>query len=120
MPSESGWGMNVTQQGSTDLRDLVQLRHRRLAAVAVGAGAAGQRNGTFTGTLNRTSGTSWNNFDPSAVTPKAVGTASFSFTDGNHMNMTATVQVSGMASPTTLTKQLTRFLFAGPAGTLCN
>jgi hypothetical protein len=119
VPSEAGWGMNVTQQGSTIYVTWysydVDGSPLWLSVLAPqGAG------GTFSGTLNRTSGTSWNNFDPSAVTPKAVGTASFSFPDGNHMNMTATVQVSGMASPTTLNKQLTRFLFAGPAGTLCN
>jgi len=119
VPSEPGWGMNVTQQGSqiyvTWYSFDVDGSPLWLSVLAP-QGA----NGTFTGTLNRTSGTTWNNFDPNAVTPKAVGTASFTFPDGNHMNMTATVQVSGMASPTTLNKQLTRFLFAAPAGTLCN
>jgi hypothetical protein len=119
VPSESGWGMNVTQQGSqiyvTWYSYDVDGSPLWLSVLAP-QGA----NGTFTGTLNRTSGTTWNNFDPTAVTPKAVGTASFTFPDGNHMNMTATVQVSGMATSTTFNKQLTRFLFAAPAGTLCN
>lgn len=118
VPSEPGWGMNVTQQGTTIYVTWYSYDvdgSPLWLSVLAPQGA----NGTFTGTLNRTSGTTWNNFNPAAVTPTAVGTASFSFPDGNHMNMTATLQVSGMTGPTTLNKQLTRYLFAAPAGTLC-
>jgi hypothetical protein len=116
--SEPGWGMNVTQQGpliyvtwySFDLDG---------SPMWLSVLAPQGTDGTFTGPLTRWSGTTWNNFDPSAAMSKNVGTASFTFPDGNHMNMTATVQVSGMMTSTMLNKQLTRYLFAGPAGTLC-
>ncbi len=68
--AESGWGMNVTQQGTPDLRDLVQLRRRRLAAVAVGA-RRHRASARLPAPVNRTSGPTWNNFNPAAVTTNA-------------------------------------------------
>jgi hypothetical protein len=75
--------------------------------------------GQFTGTVNQTSGATWNNFNPSSVRTQSAGTASFTFGDGNHMQLNATILLPGMTSPTFITKDLTRFLFAAPAGTVC-
>jgi len=120
VPAESGWGMNVTHQGTSQIFvtwytfdvDGTVLWLSTLATQSVVAGP-------FTGPVNRTSGTTWNNFNAAAVQTLPAGTASFTFPDGNHMNLNASIQLSGMATATPITKQLTRFLFAAPAGTLC-
>jgi hypothetical protein len=72
------------------------------------------------GPLIRTSGPNWNAYNPAMQQKQTVGNATFVFIDGNILQLNATVQVAGMATPTTITKQLTRFEFSSVSGTICN
>ncbi len=121
VPTESGWGVNITHQGTLPAKIFatwytydIDGSLMWLSALAIqGADSA------YSGPVIRNSGPTWNNFNASDVSKQPVGTATFSFPDGSHMNFSASIQLSGMAAPTQITKQLTRFLFAAPAGTLC-
>jgi hypothetical protein len=80
------------------------------------AGKAGA--GMYAGDLYRTSRPRFDAFGTKEVLPVKVGTATFTFTDGNNAAFTYTVQVNGMASPVTRTKAITRKLFSA-SGTTC-
>lgn len=112
--SESGWGVNLAQQGDivfatwftydTDGSGLwlVMSEGRRQAGT-----------NTYQGQLFRTTGPSFDSasFDPARVTPTAVGSATFAFSDGD--NGTFTYTVNGV----TQTKAITRQLYASPVPT---
>jgi len=70
--------------------------------------------GLFTGSLVRTRGPPFNAtpFNPALVTPTAVGTATLTFSDGNHATFAYTV------GAVTQSKAITREVFVNP-GTLC-
>jgi hypothetical protein len=110
--SESGWGINFAHQGDTlfatwftydaDGSTLWVV----VAATKVGADA-------YSGTLYRATGPSFDAapFDSAQVVGTAVGTATFTFTDGT--NATFAYTIGG----TTQTKNLTREAFASPVPT---
>jgi hypothetical protein len=70
--------------------------------------------GVYAGTLYRTTGPQFNAvpFDPAKVVPVNVGTASFTFSDGNNAAFAYTV--NGVSQ----TKAITREVFRTP-GTVC-
>jgi len=111
--SESGWGLNIVQQGdvifatwftyATDGTPLWLL----LTAHASGPGM-------YSGTLYRTTGPAFDAqpFDPARVTLTAVGSASVAFANGNSGTFTYTF------GGVTQTKSITRQVFQG-SGTTC-
>jgi len=111
--SESGWGINLTQQGDIIFATWFTYAHDRsplwLVATAPKTGA-----GVYAGTLYQTTGPPFNSvpFDPSRVVLTAVGTATFTFTDGNNGSFEYTVNGE------TQTKAITRQVFVAP-GTVC-
>jgi len=70
----------------------------------------------YSGQLLRTTGPAFNAvpFNPALVTRTVVGTATFTFANGNAATFAYTV--NGVAQQ----KQITRQLFVPPAGTLCS
>jgi hypothetical protein len=122
VPTESGWGVNITHQGSQIFATWysfdVDGTPMWLSVLAPKGGVGAYT--TFAGPLTRTSGPSWNAYNPAMQQTQTVGNASFAFIDGNHLQLNATVQVSGMATPVTIVKQLTRFEFSELSGTICN
>ena len=66
----------------------------------------------------RPSGARYDAFNPGTVTAAKVGTATFTFADGNNATFDYTVQLAGMAAPVHQQKQITREIFAAP-GTPC-
>jgi hypothetical protein len=111
--SESGWGVNLTQQGQTIFAtwftyDLDQT------PLWLSVTAPQTAAGTFSGTLYRTTGPPFNTtpFLPAAVTATAVGTATFTFSDGNTGTFSYTV--NGVSQ----TKAITRQVLVAP-GTVC-
>jgi hypothetical protein len=72
----------------------------------------------YSGDLYRTSGTRFDAFNGANVVPVKVGTATFTFADGNNATFAYTVQLVGMASPVTQAKAITREIFTAP-GTTC-
>src|SRR5512135_1154875 len=111
--SESGWGINLTEQSGiifgTWFTYDVDGTPLWLSVTATASSA-----GVFTGTLYRTTGPAFSAvpFDPAQVTRTAVGTATFTFSDG--ANGTFAYTVNGVSQA----KAITREVFVSP-GTVC-
>ena len=110
---ESGWGINFTHQGDTIFATwfTYDVDHTPMWLV-VTAGKTGP--GLYTGTLYRTTGPAFNAvpFNPALVVAAAVGTATFTFSDGNNAIFAYTV--NGVSQ----SKAITREVFQNP-GTVC-
>jgi hypothetical protein len=111
--SEMGWGVNLTHQGNTIFATwfTYDLDRTPLWLVVTALKTA---QGVYSGTLYRTNGPPFNSvpFDPTKVSATAVGTATFTFTDGN--TGAFNYAVNGVAQ----TKAITREIFVAP-GTVC-
>jgi predicted esterase len=111
--SESGWGINLTQQGNRIFATwfTYDLDHTPMWLVVT---APETGIGTYSGTLYRTNGPPFNAvpFNPASVVATAVGAATFTFSDGNNASFAYTV--NGISQ----TKNITREVFANP-GTVC-
>ena len=111
--SEAGWAVGVTQQGDALFAALLVYDIDGAPLwLTVTAPKAGP--GTYAGTLYRTTGPSFAAapYDPAQVTAMAVGTASFTFADGNRGTLVYTINGA------TITKQITRDVLVAP-GTVC-
>jgi len=110
---ESGWGINLTEQSNmifgTWFTYDVDGSPLWLSVLATNSAP-----GVFTGDLVRTRGPAFSAtpFDPAMVTHTAVGTATFTFSDGNHATFAYTV------GGVTQSKPITREVFVSP-GTFC-
>ena len=113
--TESGWGINLTHQGNVIFATwfAYDLDGTPLW-LAVTAPRIGQGN-VYSGPLVRTSGPAFGDvpFDPAKVTRTVVGTATFTFANGNAATFAYTLE------GVTRTKAITRQLFVPPAGTRC-
>jgi hypothetical protein len=111
--SESGWGINLTQEGETIFATWFTYDLDG-TPMWLSATAANTAPGVFMGTLNRTTGPAFDAvpFNPANVKLTAVGTATFTFNDGNDASFAYTV--NGISQ----TKAITRQVFQAP-GTVC-
>jgi len=111
--SESGWGINLNHEGDTIFATwfTYDLDGSPMWLVVTAAKTA---PGVYTGTLYRTTGPAFNSvpFNPANVVATAVGTATFTFADGN--DATFAYIVNGIAQK----KAITREIFGG-SGTVC-
>ena len=111
--SESGWGINFAHQGNTIFATWFTYN---LDGTPLWLSVTSPRTAptTFSGTLYRTTGPSFNTvpFNPANVVLTPIGTATFTFADGNHATFAYTV--NGVSQ----TKQITRQVFQAP-GTVC-
>ena len=93
-PSESGWGLNINQQGSIVFATLFTYDSARAPLWLVMSGGALQANGTtFTGDLYRTTGPAFNAnpFTPiGASNVTRVGSMTIAFTEANAATLTYT------------------------------
>jgi hypothetical protein len=116
--SESGWGINFTHQDTIIFATwfTYDINHSPLWYSVT---AEETSPNTFTGKLARTTGPAFNAvpFDPTKVIRTFVGTATFSFADGNHA--TFAYQVNDGSNVATQTKNITRQVFRAP-GTVCH
>lgn len=117
--SESGWGVNVTHQGTTIFATWFTYGSNR-TAVWYSVVAPQTAPNTFSGTLSKTTGPAWGTlpYDSRLVSYQAVGEASFKFTDGNAGTFTANVNSLGAAGASYQIKAITRQVFRAP-GTVC-
>jgi hypothetical protein len=111
--SEMGWGVSLTHQGDTIFATWFTYDLDR-TPLWLFVTALKTAQGTYSGTLYRTTGPPFNSvpFDSTAVTGTAVGTATFTFADGNTGTFDYTV--NGI----TQTKAITREVLVDP-GTVC-
>jgi hypothetical protein len=115
--SEPGWGINLSHEGDTifatwftyDLDGAPMW----LALTATKAGP-----GVYAGDLYRTSGARFDTFDPANVSLVKVGTASFTFADGNNAAFDYTVQYAPLPEAVHQVKTITREVLDAP-GTVC-
>ena len=111
---ESGWGINLTHQGDVLFATWFTYgaggKPQWLVATAPRIAA-----GVYGGKLYRTTGPALGTqpFDPARVTRAEVGTARFTFADGNAASFEYTLDGVSQA------KAITRQLFWPPAGTRC-
>ncbi len=111
--SESGWGINLTHEGTTIFASWFTYdstgKPMWLVVTAPQASA-----GVYSGTLYRTTGPAFNAvpFNPSSVVATAAGSATFTFANGNSAQFAYTV--NGISQ----TKTITREVFSGN-GTVC-
>lgn len=116
--SESGWGVNLTHQGDTIFATWFTYDHDRTPMWLV-ATAPKTAPRTYAGTLYRLTGPPFNAVpfpsigSPGGATGTPVGTATFTFSDGNTGTFAYTVNAEAQ------TKNITRELFHPLAGTLC-
>jgi len=114
--AEGGWGINVTHQDNTLFATLFTYDASGRDLWLVMSGGVRQADGSYQGTLYRSSGPAFNAnpFTPiteSDLTP--VGTMSFRFSNGE--NGTLSYTVNGVP----VTKAITRLVFASPVAA-CN
>jgi hypothetical protein len=118
--SESGWGVNLTHQGTTIFATWFTYGG---SGVALWFSATAPQTGpnTFSGTLYRTSGPAWGSlpYDSNLVGYTTVGEASFVFTDGNAGRFTYSVNSQGGGGSAYQIKSITRQVFREP-GTVCH
>jgi hypothetical protein len=109
--AESGWGVNVTHQDNTLFATLVTYDATGKGLWLVMSGGVRQADGSYQGTLYRSSGPAFNAspFTPiTAANLTDVGTMRFTFADGERGTLTYTV--NGAA----VTKAITRLVFSSP------
>jgi YVTN family beta-propeller protein len=104
--SESGWGVNLTQQGEKLFATWFTYDAQGNGLWLVMSDGARTSANTYTGALYQTAGPAFNAvpFDPAKVTRAAVGTATFSFTD--EFNGTFAYTVNGTSGSKAITRQV--------------
>jgi hypothetical protein len=110
--AEGGWGLMLSQQGNIIFAAWFTYdtdgKPMWLSVTAFNTGP-----GVYSGTLIRTTGPPFGTYDASMITRTSVGSATFAFANG--LAGTFSYSVNGVQQ----TKQIGRYLFAPPAGTLC-
>ena len=112
--AESGWGINLTHQGDNIFATWFTYDVDG-TPLWLSVTAARNAPNVYSGQLIRTTGPAFYAlpFDPAEVTRTVVGTARFTFANGNAATFAYTLNgVSG-------TRTITRQLFVPPAGTVC-
>ena len=108
--SESGWGVNITQQGGILFATWFTYDTDGNGMWLVMSEGRSVGPDSYVGTLYRTTGPAFNAnpFNPSQVSVTPVGTATFSFTDANNGSFVYTV--NGVSQ----TKSITRQVYSAP------
>jgi len=111
--SESGWGISFAHQGDVIFATWFTYDQNGVPWWLIVTATLGAPN-VYSGALYTTTGPAFSAvpFNPAQVAITAVGTATFTFADGNHASFAYTV------NGVTQTKQITRQIFR-PPGTLC-
>ncbi len=115
--TEAGWGINFAHQGNAIFATWYTYDANNaplwLSVLATSSGSG------YSGTLYRTAGPTFSNYDSSQWAATAVGTATIAFTDGNHATFEYSTNGQGGLPPATQSKQISRFAFAAAGGTIC-
>jgi len=116
---ESGWGVNLTQQGSIIFATWFTYDANG-DPLWLCATAPQSAPNTFSGVLYLTGGPAFNAvpFNPGLVTQTAVGSATFQFSNGNAGVFTYIVDLGDGVNKATQSKAISREVFQAP-GTVC-
>jgi lysyl endopeptidase len=107
-PSEPGWGVNITHQGSTLFATLFVYGTDGRETWFVMSSGSRNLAGAYTGALYRTTGPAFNANPWTPDTVTQVGNMTFAFANGNAATLTYTV--NGVS----VTKQIQRTVFGMP------
>ena len=112
---ESGWGINFTHHGNVIFATWFTYDVNGKGWWLVSVASPTAVPGVYAGNVRTVAGPAFSAepWDPNAVVRTTVGTATLTFTDGNHATFAYTV--NGIAQ----TKTLVRQLFDGANGTVC-
>ena len=116
--SESGWGINLNHESDTIFATwfTYDLTGAPLWLISI---TSKDTPGVYKGRLLLTSGPTLNASPwPASFAKVDVGSAMFTFADGNNATFDYTVQLPGMPAPFSDHKEITRQLFS-PLGTTC-
>jgi hypothetical protein len=113
-PSESGWGINLTQEGSVIFATWFTYDLDGTSLWLTMTAEPTSQPATYSGTLYRTSGPAFFTvpFDPNNVTQMPVGFATLTFANGNSATLAYTLYSFSQV------KNITRQIFQ-PPGTVC-
>ena len=112
-PAETGWGINIAQQGTIVFATLFTYDATGRDLWLVGSRLERQPNGSFSGPLYRTTGPVFNASPWTGAVPVEVGTMTIAFSNGN--TGTLTYNVNGVQVVKTITRQL-----FGAVPSVCN
>jgi YVTN family beta-propeller protein len=124
--TESGWGVNFAHQGDLLFATWYTYDQENLGPSnpPLWLSALLRRQGTsnvFSGPITRTSGPRFDNYKFSDLTPAlVVGNATAAFANGNVANFGYVTTGAGSLPAVSQSKSISRFLFAGQAGTVCH
>jgi len=110
--SENGWGVNIAHQGDILFATWFTYGADGTDMWMVMDSATKVANGTYRGSIYRTTSAPFNAYDASRFAGTSVGTGTFTFTDGS--NGTFSYTVDGVAQ----SKSITRYAFSSPV-TVC-
>jgi hypothetical protein len=118
-PAWDGWGVNLTQQGTTIFGTWFTYDANR-NPLWLSVTAPQTAPNTYSGALDRTSGPAFGAvpFDPTLVHHSPSGTATFTFADGNTGTFSYSVDLGDGVNKATQSKAITRQVFRTP-GTVC-
>ena len=115
--SESGWGVNLAQQGMTIFATWLTYDANR-DPLWMSVTAKQTAPGTFSGELVRTTGPAFGAVAFGPVQQNPAGTATFAFADGNTGTFSYNVDLGDSANKASGIKPITRMVFHQP-GTVC-
>jgi hypothetical protein len=117
--TESGWGVNLTQQGTTIFATWFTYDANR-DPLWLSATLPQTAPNTYAGALYLTGGEAFSAvpFDPSRITRTQVGIATLTFANGNAGTFTYIVDLGDGVNKATQSKAITRQVFRAP-GTVC-
>ncbi len=98
-PLEPGWGVNLAHQGNTIFAALFTYAADGRDLWLFASGLARQPNGSFTGTLYRTTGPAFNASPWSAPAVSSVGSMTLTFANGTTGNIAYTVNGIAVSKP---------------------
>jgi len=101
---ENGWGINLTQQGSTLFATWFTYDTDGSPLWVVMTDGEPSGNNAFSGTLYTTSGPSFSSYDASKFVITPVGTGTFTFTDASNGSFSYTLK--GVTQTKTITRQV--------------
>jgi hypothetical protein len=118
--AEDGWGINFAHQGNSIFATWYTYDVDGAPLwLSVLAGRVGNSN-VYTGTLYRTAGPRYDAYDATKAVLTQVGTATFTFANGGSATFSYTTTGVGGLPAVTQQKTIARYVFAAPAGTVCN
>jgi len=117
--AESGWGINFAHQGDTIFATWYTYDVDRTPLWLTALAQRQPFGNVFSGTIYRDAGPRFDAYDQTKLSVTPVGTATFTFANGNAATFSYTVMYGPLTVPVTQVKQITRIHWAPVGGHVC-